>query len=202
VAVPYALRYPSDAPAFRNHRTWSTFSATTDLVDSFETKRPRSLVRAQLPVQLDSTTHEDADMLNAASAMLALSQCAQAIKHTAARERSRSLSPQSDSSDSTEVDSAQSDVEYTSNDVDSSHSSTNPIRARKHHVHQCEWPDCGRVFADSSNLIAHRRVHTGERPFACDYDGCQQAFASSRFLRVSHLHLHQMILICLIVLSQ
>lgn len=45
--------------------------------------------------------------------------------------------------------------------------------------HQCKI--CGKKLADSMNLRAHVRRHTGERPFVCDI--CPEAFFEARPLR-------------------
>ena len=50
----------------------------------------------------------------------------------------------------------------------------------------CDYEGCGSVFASSSSLAAHKRTHTGEKPFACDYVGC-----SARCTTASDLTVHK-----------
>ena len=47
----------------------------------------------------------------------------------------------------------------------------------------CDWPGCSWRFARSDELTRHRRKHTGERPFDCPH--CEQ-----RFARRDHLTIH------------
>ncbi|XP_036038924.1 zinc finger protein 296 [Onychomys torridus] len=50
---------------------------------------------------------------------------------------------------------------------------------------RCEF--CGKSFANSSNLVVHRRKHTGERPYTCDQ--CSYACAQSSKLN-RHRRMH------------
>ena len=51
---------------------------------------------------------------------------------------------------------------------------------RKHtgeRPYACDYAGCGKAFAQRFNLVAHVRTHTGTKPYACDYPGCGKAFA-------------------------
>nr|AAH71130.1 MGC81504 protein [Xenopus laevis] len=48
---------------------------------------------------------------------------------------------------------------------------------------------CNRVFPREKSLQAHKRTHTGERPYLCDYPDCGKAFAQSGQLK-THQRLH------------
>lgn len=47
----------------------------------------------------------------------------------------------------------------------------------------CDWPECDYVGATSSHIRDHRRVHTKERPFQCDWIDCGQSFNQMSTLR-------------------
>ena len=55
--------------------------------------------------------------------------------------------------------------------------------------HVCHFPKCAKVYSKPSNLRAHLRWHTGERPFHCTWLSCGKRFTRSEELR-RHLRTH------------
>lgn len=53
----------------------------------------------------------------------------------------------------------------------------------------CDFGSCGAKFSGSGALATHKRTHTGEKPYACNFDGCDAKFAENVSL-TRHMRTH------------
>ncbi|KAM7346651.1 uncharacterized protein ACRADG_006490 [Cochliomyia hominivorax] len=58
-----------------------------------------------------------------------------------------------------------------------------------HFGKKVECAECGKKFARRSQLILHYRMHRDEKPFVCNYEGCQAAFRQRKQL-IDHSFIH------------
>jgi uncharacterized Zn-finger protein len=50
--------------------------------------------------------------------------------------------------------------------------------------------ECGKEFNEKGNLKIHERIHSGERPFKCNFEGCEHSFKTKAHL-ADHINSHK-----------
>lgn len=51
---------------------------------------------------------------------------------------------------------------------------------------ECDWDGCQQKFRRRHHLVAHKRVHTKERPYNCQFPGCTMKFTKSHHVKRHH----------------
>lgn len=57
-------------------------------------------------------------------------------------------------------------------------------------VYTCPFPSCTRISSEHSNMKAHMRLHTGERPYVCRVPSCRKSFRWKSSLTYHERALH------------
>jgi hypothetical protein len=63
-------------------------------------------------------------------------------------------------------------------------------------IYNCIYPNCKKSMRTNlkGNMIRHIRVHTGEKPFVCPFDGCAKRFNDTTALKAHTQQIHHSIL--------
>ena len=76
------------------------------------------------------------------------------------------------------------DASYTSQAAYRKHVTTQHVRL----AYTCTT--CGKAFAYKSLLLTHKRVHSEDRPFVCEHDGCTCTYTTKAALKI-HMIIHE-----------
>ncbi|CAG2121384.1 unnamed protein product, partial [Medioppia subpectinata] len=56
---------------------------------------------------------------------------------------------------------------------------------------RCEWDGCESSFTEAHHLKAHERKHTGERPYGCEWPGCERRYKNRQAMRFHMDRVHK-----------
>lgn len=48
--------------------------------------------------------------------------------------------------------------------------------------YKCDYPDCGKCFAEKCGLKRHYETHNPAKPYKCTFPGCEKSFKSRDYL--------------------
>lgn len=54
----------------------------------------------------------------------------------------------------------------------------------------CDWPGCETAFAAKTNLEEHKKIHLDLKPFTCSHPGCVRRYSQKSSLK-NHMLIHQ-----------
>ena len=62
---------------------------------------------------------------------------------------------------------------------------------RKYHCKSFKCKYCEKRFVLKSNRRVHERIHSGIKPYQCDWLDCQKKFRQKRSLKMHQKHVHK-----------
>merc|ERR1711953_856619 len=151
------------------------YTSSADLVVDLSLKRPHSVEGSTSPSSSIPENHTSEISGNEAVALLSLETMKRFGLTTQEFVNSFVASMAASQSAAAAVAATSSVISTSSSSISSS--SKDNLKRRR--VHKYDFPDCDKVYTKSSHLKAHKRTHTGEKPYECSWEGCSWKFARS-----------------------
>ncbi|CAG2165369.1 unnamed protein product, partial [Oppiella nova] len=91
--------------------------------------------------------------------------------------------------------------QYQCDECDSAFVTKNGLKGHKQYRHSderpygCDWPGCDSAFKGRQQLALHKACHLNERVFVCDIDDCMKSFVTKKML-TSHRLQHLKPIVC------